>query len=615
MFNKTDDQSSGPDFPLDRTIGRGKVVAVQYILSAPIQSVTPADTTAIPASKTVVLPNSRELAVRAVANPDPDSMFSTGYDLYGRVFDPLSVTDYNFQLTSEFFGADPSAFGVVRNGSSGDFNLVYQDGLGQRYLETVSVLRDSTGDGSDDTFRTDELVDRITGGGGVDTVSYATSRMAVQVDLAMSGPQVSTGAASGDILVSIRNVIGGTFGDTLAGNGDDNVLTGGRGADTLRGEGGSDTASYSTSNAVQVDLRLNGPQAGTGDAVGDVLVSIENLIGSRFADTLTGNNQTVSILGAGGNDTLTGGNGANHLDGGIGNDMIFGEGGNDVLTGGASDDMLDGGAGYDTASYADATAGVTVNLALTTQQNTGGAGRDTLIAIESVLGSDFADKLTGNGAANTLQGGGGQDTLDGGAAGRDVLEGGADDDTYMVGHAGVTIVETSGQGADVVMASVNFVLPDNVETLVLSGAALIRGYGNEGDNSITASGGSDELRGYGGDDVLIAGAGRDRLVGDDGHDTFVFAHISDIAVGSSRDAIADFVQGEDLIDLRGVASETGHPLVFSDASTFSGVPGEIVARAFGQGTLVSGDLNGDQRTDFEFSLQTHVNLAASDFLL
>ena len=71
--------------------------------------------------------------------------------------------------------------------------------------------------------------------------------------------------------------------------------------------------------------------------------------------------------------------------------------GNDTLIGGAGNDTLDGGAaGSDTASYADATAGVTVSLAITTAQNTVGAGTDTLTNFENLTGSNLNDTLTGN---------------------------------------------------------------------------------------------------------------------------------------------------------------------------------------------------------------------------
>ena len=77
---------------------------------------------------------------------------------------------------------------------------------------------------------------------------------------------------------------------------------------------------------------------------------------------------------------------------------------------------MDGGAaGSDPATYADATAGVTVSLEITTAQNTVGAGTDTVTNIENLTGSNLNDALTGNTAANFLNGGAGNDAF---AAGR-----------------------------------------------------------------------------------------------------------------------------------------------------------------------------------------------------
>src|SRR5205814_9605965 len=104
-------------------------------------------------------------------------------------------------------------------------------------------------------------------------------------------------------------------------------------------------------------------------------------------------------------------------------------GGKDLLEGGAGKDLLDGGSNSDTASYAHATSGVTVNLSIATAQNVGGGqGIDTLASIENLIGSDFGDRLTGGGTNNTLQGGAGDDVLVGGA-GKDVLDGGLGTDT------------------------------------------------------------------------------------------------------------------------------------------------------------------------------------------
>ncbi|MEX0758850.1 MAG: hypothetical protein WD100_04660, partial [Tistlia sp.] len=87
--------------------------------------------------------------------------------------------------------------------------------------------------------------------------------------------------------------------DTLYGGAGDDLLVGGLGADLLDGGEGNDTVSYARSDAgVTVDL-LAGAASG-GDAEGDTLVSIENVIGSAHDDVLTGD---------GGDNLLDGGAG------------------------------------------------------------------------------------------------------------------------------------------------------------------------------------------------------------------------------------------------------------------------------------------------------------------
>jgi hypothetical protein len=58
-------------------------------------------------------------------------------------------------------------------------------------------------------------------------------------------------------------------------------------------------------------------------------------------------------------------------------------------------------------------AGVKASLALATAQATGGSGSDTLLNIENLTGSAYADTLTGNAGNNVLNGGGGADILNG----------------------------------------------------------------------------------------------------------------------------------------------------------------------------------------------------------
>ena len=82
--------------------------------------------------------------------------------------------------------------------------------------------------------------DLLEGGHGIDTVSYATAKAGVVVDLNLVGQQ-DTGGGGLDTLVRIDNLIGSDYHDTLIGNANDNVLIGGRGDDLLTGGGGNDT--------------------------------------------------------------------------------------------------------------------------------------------------------------------------------------------------------------------------------------------------------------------------------------------------------------------------------------------------------------------------------------
>ncbi len=270
--------------------------------------------------------------------------------------------------------------------------------------------------------------DILNGGAGVDTVSYLTSSAAVIVNLGTGIATKGTGYYSSytDTLTSIENVLGSAFDDILTGDALNNVLTGGLGNDTLDGGLGVDTADYSISYKSVTANLVTGVATGPGT---DSLKNIENLTGSTYGDTLIGN---------------------------AGDNALVGGSGNDTLNGGAGNDTLDGGAGSDWAYYNTTTGGkgVAVNLALSTVQQTNGAGKDTLISIENLLGSSYADTLTGNDSDNILNGGTGNDTLNGGAgndtlsggAGKDVLTGGAGKDVF----AFTNVTDSSGANQDTI---------------------------------------------------------------------------------------------------------------------------------------------------------------------
>lgn len=112
-----------------------------------------------------------------------------------------------------------------------------------------------------------------------------------------------------------------------------------------------------------------------------------------------------------------------------GNDRLFGSTGPNVFIGGAGADQIVGDAGSDTSSYADSTAGVTVDLVTGTGRG-GDAEGDMLFSIENLIGSRFDDRLVGDAGANSLSGGDGNDLLSGGA-GNDILDGGAGKDVAV----------------------------------------------------------------------------------------------------------------------------------------------------------------------------------------
>lgn len=114
------------------------------------------------------------------------------------------------------------------------------------------------------------------------------------------------------------------------------------------------------------------------------------------------------------------------------------------------------------------------------------------------------------------------DTLQGSAA-ADTLVGALGDDTYIVNNTHDMVVEYANQGRDTIRTTVDYTLPDNVEVLVLEGAAGINGTGNGLDNVITGNAAANVLSGGAGDDVFDGGGGADTISGGQGFDTVHFA--------------------------------------------------------------------------------------------
>jgi Ca2+-binding RTX toxin-like protein len=367
-----------------------------------------------------------------------------------------------------------------------------QTGAGDTFGDVFVDVENALGSAFGDTFLSGAAGNAIDGGAGNDTVDYSNSTAAVTVDLSLSSAQISGGLASGDVLVHIEALTGSALGDLLSGDASGNTVSGGLGDDTLQGRagadllqggGGSDTASYADSaGGVTVSLAITGAQTSAGDAMGDVLSAIENLSGSNLHDVLTGDGAGNVLSGLSGNDTLSGGGGA---------DSLYGGADSDVLQGGAGADTLDGGVGADWASYAASTAGVTVDLGVTTAQT--GAGDvlgDVFVDVENLLGSGLDDLIVSGSAANAIDGGAGIDT---------------------VGYAG----SAAGVNVDLSVTTMQISAGDgggdqltNVENLVGSGHADTLG-GNASANLLNGGAGDDVLQGRAGADTLEGGTGND----------------------------------------------------------------------------------------------------------
>jgi Ca2+-binding RTX toxin-like protein len=180
-------------------------------------------------------------------------------------------------------------------------------------------------------------------------------------------------------------------------------------------------------------------------------------------------------------------------------------------------------------------------------------GRNSEYLVDNVSWQEIAA------ASNQFVGGAGNDSLPG-SAGADVLMGSAGNDTYFVNDANDRVIETGGDGFDVIWSSVRCALTEAQEIEVLrSGAGpvgltlvgnsrsnqLYGAYGNDallagpGNDGVSGEAGNDTLNGGAGNDVVNGGTGADRLDGEDGNDWLDGGSGNDIIIGGAGfDAIS-----------------------------------------------------------------------------
>jgi VCBS repeat-containing protein len=591
------------------------------------------------------------------------------------------------------------ATGIASDGEGGTDTLgTIENVIGSAYSDTI------TGDAGANYLQGGAGSDTLTGGGGADVldggttpglaagslvgdgdadyVSYVYAGSAVRVNLSSTaayGIAANTGLVTGDVndvdtISNVERIRGSAYNDILVGNEVNNVFSGRQGDDTIDGGeattllGDFDTVSYNIAEETSGVIANLGANAITGDigfgevtvlsgtarsVVGgtDTLINIEGVSGTQFNDWIVGSTttDTETFHGRGGNDTIDGGDGTNSVtdpdrndrasyqfatsgvvvnlttgfatndgDGGVDTlisiNQVRGSAYADTITGRdnsgtgvlaerfegmGGDDTIFGGAGVDYVHYDLSPSGVTVNLAgAGGVANTGSAldgfgYTDTFYDIEGVRGSIFDDTLRGYtpmladpNVSQRFEGLGGNDTIDGGGGGSDRAE-------YTRSTAGVVVDLSLGTANDGLGGTDTLISIEQVTGSIFDDIII----GNTAANRLDGGTGNDSLSGGDGNDTLIGGAGIDTLTGGIGTDRAdYFASTSGVTVnlGLSTSSITglggtasnDGLGGNDALSF--IEQVTGS--AFNDILTGDGLANRIDGGA-GNDTLLGGDGN------------------------
>lgn len=354
---------------------------------------------------------------------------------------------------------------------------------------------------------------------------------------------------------------------------------------------------------IQDDLRDRISLSGAGDYDGDGFDDL--LIGGSSIDnggtTFTGG--AYIIYGGPVGERIFGDENPNALNGTIFNDVIDGLGDADTLIGGTGGDLyfLDSGRdrvielvdeGFDQIIASFNIKGFSSNYDNVESFTLAGTA-------DTAFGSDRDDEIFANATRRSfLEGRAGNDLLVGsdfndrldGGTGADQMRGGDGNDVYKVDDLGDRVIESSGEGIDLVRSKVDFVLGSEVENLQLVGSAT-SGTGSFRDNEIFATTSAVIIDGRGGDDRLTGSRFADTIIGGSGNDTVRAAAGNDaVSGGSGNDVLrgnggADEVNGDD-----------GDDIIFGGTGddTLNGGDGRDTINGEGQNDMLDGGAGIDR---------------------
>ena len=449
-------------------LGVGAAMSVLAVLAVPAIA---AAATVTPSGTSITFQASPgEANDLTVTNPSPDE--------YRFTEDSLPVLDGDGDLGLGFNPCQQTAFDEVTCSMPG--------------LAAINVDLDDLGDEVDSSaVPVNTLVDA---GDGVDTVA--------------------TGAGN--------DILGGSVGiDDLNGNAGFDEFDGGAGADLMDGGPDTDTLTYGNrATSVSVDLDGVADDGNANDGNADAPTNIENLIGTDFDDTLTG------------------------------------DGDDNELRGGPGPDLLDGEGGFDTNIYGERATAVTADLDADSgddgNSDDGTPGnRDSAEDFENLTGGDGGDTLTGDGSDNLIQVEPAAQTSSTAATEAICLTAAREPTRSTQARETTTLPGSSasrGTTRSAVAPATTQSRPETTTTPSMAAPATTRSTAGRADDQGTVgaltglNGGADddEVRGGGGSDQLIGGADRDRVSYIDSAGDVAVDLSAGTATGNGVDSLSGF---------------------------------------------------------------------------